>query len=95
MDTVNSFVRDTRCGYRHVRKMGYGRPSGLGKLYGVLLFLSCLAAAMLGYSCGATPELSPVDRTRVTDIFSIEQEGTVEAQGSYVAINDRMLPDKE
>ena len=61
-----------------------------GKFYGICLFLACLSAAMLGYSCGATPEIITSDKTRATDIFSVEQEGTVEAQGSYIAINDRM-----
>ena len=70
------------------------KKSSTGCFYALCLFLACLSAALLGYSCGSTFE-PKLDRSRVTDIFSIEQEGTVEAQGSYIAINDRGVDNDE
>lgn len=68
------------------------------KFYAICLLIACLAAAMLGYALGgevSTTDTSESLKTResVTDVFSIEQEGTVEAQGSYIAINDRGVKD--
>ena len=65
------------------------KKSSPGCFYALCLLLACLSAAMLGYSCGAPAYTWTQDITRVEDFESIAQEGTIEAQGSYIAINDR------
>ena len=65
-----------------------------GKFYAVCLFLACLSAAMLGYSCATPMSTWTQDTTRIEDLESVAQEGTIEAQGSYVAFNDRMMKEE-
>ena len=58
-----------------------------GRFYAICLFLACLSALMLGFSCGSVEPVKS-DRSKVTDIKSIEREGTVEAQGSFLDYNE-------
>lgn len=66
-----------------------------GKFYAVCLLLACLSAAMLGYSCATPVSTWTKDITRIEDFESVAQERTIEAQGSYTALNDRMMKEED
>ena len=55
-----------------------------GKFYAVCLALAFLSAAMLGYSCGYTPELVVGKNAATWDDLpdDVKYYGTVEAQGT-------------